>query len=309
MKYNKLFSLFVLLLLAFQMVNCKKNSTDPEDEISYTDLTGEYFGQEPPGTEPVLFAPDILKATSSWWWHSPPVFSPDGDELFFCRYFNENPSHVKMFYMRCINDKWTTPEQVPFTDTNYDNNPFFSVDGNSLYIISTRSDGIFFVVHKTENGWTEPHPINIPVLPSMSAGQHFSLSAGKSLCIEIFNGSDDDIYLFNYDNLNYTTSERLSFNSDYTDVTPCIDPNEEYIIFSSHRPGGYGQGDLYISFKRADNTWSEAVNMSEKINSGGSDLWPCISPDGNYLFFVTNGKGEEGFNPYWVDISIIDELR
>lgn len=298
-----IFSFFLLI------TGCKKNSVNPGDEVSYTDLTGEYLGQELPGTEPVLFAPDILRAGTTWWWHSPPVFSPDGEELFFCRYFNENPSYVKMFFMRRINNKWTIPEHVPFAGTNYDNNPFFSVDGNSLYFVSIRSTGVFHVVHKTENGWTQPNSINIPVPSSMSAGQHFSLSEDKNLCIEVWNGSDDDIYLFNYDNLNYTTFERLSFNSNYTDVTPCIDPDEEYIIFSSHRPGGYGQGDLYISFKRADNTWCDAVNMGEQINSSGSDLWPCISPDGNYLFFVSDGKSEEGFNPYWVDISIIDEYR
>jgi hypothetical protein len=86
-------------------------------------------------------------------------------------------------------------------------------------------------------------------------------------------------------------------------------PEEDYIIFTSQRPGGLGASDLYISFKDSEGTWTPAANMGSPVNSNGADAWPYLSPDGEYFFFVTSRQGDAGFNPYWVDSEIIEELR
>lgn len=39
------------------------------------------------------------------------------------------------------------------------------------------------------------------------------------------------------------------------------------MIFCAVRKEGYGQGDLYISFKNESGTWSEAKNMGGQINN------------------------------------------
>ena len=68
-----------------------------------------------------------------------------------------------------------------------------------------------------------------------------------------------------------------------------ISPGEEFIIFCSDRPGGLSSLDLYISYHQTDDSWSEAINLGEKINTWGTDGsdWPYLSPDGKYLFFMT----------------------
>jgi len=43
--------------------------------------------------------------------------------------------------------------------------------------------------------------------------------------------------------------------------------DEKIIIYSSDRPGGSGGADLYISWKKADGTWSESRNLGEPVNS------------------------------------------
>jgi hypothetical protein len=48
-----------------------------------TGLTGPYLGQEPPGSIPKLFAPGII-STDADFEHSAAVFSPDGNEVFWC---------------------------------------------------------------------------------------------------------------------------------------------------------------------------------------------------------------------------------
>jgi hypothetical protein len=98
---------------------------------------------------------------------------------------------------------------------------------------------------------------------------------------------------------------------------PFIAPDESYIIFSSFRPGSYGLGDLYVSFRRDDGAWTEPSNLGSKINSAAKDRFPHVSLDGKYFFFNSNrvsilnakpipdGPG----NVYWVDAGFIKELK
>ena len=46
--------------------------------------------------------------------------------------------------------------------------------------------------------------------------------------------------------------------------------------------------------------------MSDEINKGNA-LFPGLSPDGKYLFFVSLRTG--WLDLYWVDTKIIDELK
>ena len=66
--------------------SCKKEYTTepPTQEPDLTELRGAYVGQTPPGNVPVKFAPNnLFIANGSWWWQSSPVFSPDGNEMYF----------------------------------------------------------------------------------------------------------------------------------------------------------------------------------------------------------------------------------
>ena len=72
---------------------------------------------------------------------------------------------------------------------------------------------------------------------------------------------------------------------------------------------GFGFHDLYISFQNDNGSWSEAQNMGSNINSDYEDFAPLISPDGNYLFYITKKETDLGSNPYWVDAQIIANYR
>lgn len=67
---------------------------------------------------------------------------------------------------------------------------------------------------------------------------------------------------------------------------PYIPPDESYMIFSSTRPG-YGITDLFISFHKADGSWTEPENMGPGINTRAKETFPFVSFDGKYLFFMS----------------------
>jgi Tol biopolymer transport system component len=61
-----------------------------------------------------------------------------------------------------------------------------------------------------------------------------------------------------------------------------------------------------ICVHNPDGLWSEAKNLGVGVNSRSQELYPVVSPDGNYLFFLSNRDGAH--NVYWVDFEVVRRL-
>jgi len=78
------------------------------------------------------------------------------------------------------------------------------------------------------------------------------------------------------------------YNSDqYSVGHPTLSEDASRIIFSSDMPGGFGGSDLYMSTME-NGKWGEPVNLGEKINSKGDEVFPHWIND-DVLFFSTDG--------------------
>ena len=104
------------------------------------------------------------------------------------------------------------------------------------------------------------------------------------------------------------------------------------MIFSSYdQDDGFGGFDLYASFNNGNNSWTKPVNLGEKINTEANEHFATLSPDGKYLFFVSDRvadkyKSKDSLSPeelkkmekspqngnsdiYWVSLDILKELK
>lgn len=274
-----------------------------------------YFGQEPPSSTPLRFPPASLLANNSWFWHGSPNFSPDLMEMYWVKYTHYSGyDRMEIAFVEVEDTQWT-PIQVPaFANLDYDeNNPFFSIMGDTLYFISQRPGGFIYYVTRTLTGWSQPLPLNIPIPHNTGTGWQFSITKNRTIYFELWanNGSSPpDIYRSKYINGQYILPENIgtTINTDYNEFSPYIDPDESFIIFVSNRPGGYGFHDLYISSKNQDETWNNPINLGPVINSDFEEASPYISPDGLYFFFTTEKAGDLGYNPYWVDAQVVYNL-
>lgn len=87
--------------------------------------------------------------------------------------------------------------------------------------------------------------------------------------------------------------QELSFNSDeFSCAHPTLSADGNKLYFSSDRPGGLGGMDIWMATKNGD-FWGAPVNMGDKINTPGHDVFPFIHTSGN-LFFASNGHGGKG---------------
>lgn len=116
-----------------------------------------------------------------------------------------------------------------------------------------------------------------------------------------------------------------SVNGESLDYDPFVAPDGTYLIFSSHRAGGYGESDLYISYKREGDGWNDPINLGPQVNSSAEENCPSVTLDGRYFFFTSNRNREanllRGVPPatsmsgsgsrdiYWMKADPIDEFR
>ena len=83
--------------------------------------------------------------------------------------------------------------------------------------------------------------------------------------------------------------EDLSINNkSYSTGHPTLSPDETTLYFVSDREGGYGQTDLYKVAINEDGTLGEVVNLGQRINTAGREMFPHVAKDST-LYFSSDG--------------------
>ena len=317
MSFKKNIHLIAVLVLIVGISSCRNEFTTdpPTQEPDLTELRGAYLGQTPPGNVPIKFAPNnlFIATSTNWWYHGSPVFSPDGNEMYFVKYIH-NPHAVQIWFTKSINGQWTVPQKTSFSTSSFDNNPYFGASNDTLYFQSQRGGGIIFRVTRTTNGWTQPTALNIPYPSGYGVSNEFYIARNKSIYFSLellATGSDRDIYRSRFINGSYTQPENLGLpiNTSAGEGVGYVDPDERFIIYYSPKPGGLGFHDLYISSRNQNGTWNNPISLGPLINSSTEEIDPYITPDGRYFFFNTSRAGDDGYTPYWVDATFLDALR
>jgi hypothetical protein len=72
------------------------------------------------------------------------------------------------------------------------------------------------------------------------------------------------------------------------------------VVTECSESDGYGSCDLYITHLQKDGTWSKPENMGPSINSSGWESNPCLSRDGNTLYFASDRSGGVGGLDIWM---------
>lgn len=313
----------------------------------FPDLRGPYLGQAPPGAEPALFAPDIV---STGLYERDLAVSRDGTEIFYGLIFGQ---HVTIMHTRVSNGVWTEPEVAPFARdlAFYCFEPSMAPDGTRLCFLSTRPpageeskpgwthQNIWAVDRMDDGAWGEPYMVGPPVstddeeyFPSVTRDGTIYFTRMKT------GERENNIYRSRLVDGKYQEAEPLpaAVNGTGDVYNACIAADESFLIACvTGRDDSITKGlpNYYVFFRSPDDTWSEGVNLGEKINFPGAQaLSPSLSPDGRYFFFAStkaaeldagapqamtlhgirdfHAKPQNGLaDIYWVDASFIQGLR
>lgn len=271
------------------------------------------FDKEEPGIDPKVFAEHLLYEDSAYVGYC--SFDSERNELFYAVTNQQwDISHILW-----MNAKGETDTLKLNIDALWMGEPRLSPDNERLYFTAilqpednTEWHADFFYSDRTEMGWSKPRKF---AQNSDQSEWHISFThTNTAYFASELDGSrlKADIYYSEFENGEYKEAIKLpaGINSEYNDSDPLIAHDESFLIFHSDRPGGFGQHDLYISFKQGDK-WSDPVNMGERVNTPEWEMGPSLSPDGKYLFFTRRESWNTAVPSkiYWVDTKVIKTLE
>lgn len=172
-------------------------------------------------------------------------------------------------------------------------------DQNQLIITSNRAGGLgnadLWISSREGSDWTEPVNMGEPVNSSGYEGFASLSPDGKVLYFvrlcpnkKECNGNKFGLYTAVKKDYKWTTPEMMPapINSDYCEMGPLILADGITLIFSSNRPGGLGDYDLYKSVKQPDGTWTIPENLGDFINTELEDSLVSIPASGDVMFYT-----------------------
>ncbi len=229
------------------------------------------------------------------------TMSPNQDEIYFTAqgYGGELSTIIKV---KKENEIWSKPEVANFSGKYRDLEAMFSPDGLKLYFVSDRPNEFttaekknhdIWYIERTEltTKWSAPKNIGSPIntkgdefYPSVSknGNLYFTSTASSSK-------GKDDIFISTYENNTYTQPVSLpeTINSEGYEYNAYISADETFLIFGGYkRKDGLGSGDLYISYRDKEGTWSQAKNLTQ-INSDKMDYCPFYDSKTQTLYFTS----------------------
>ena len=283
-------NLFLLIVFALSLNAC--NNEEHKLKASDSPRAEEvYLGQKPPGLIPELFAPEIIQTEHR---EAGAAFAPDLKEFYFRRRGGEYKKNT-LVVIQYTDSGWTesvVPKGV--------GEPFVSPDGKILHLGSKYRE-------RTNTGWSEAKSLGAPFdqfpimrLTSSSNGTYYFDEASKSGPLRysrLVNGKHEEPKVLNIEDIGNWNAH------------PFIAPDESYVIWDDQREtGGYGDADLYISFRLKDGSWGSSINLGDNINSKFADAYGSVTPDGKYFFFHRS-YGNDKADIFWVDAKVIMALN
>ena len=290
-------------------------------------LKGPYLGQEPPGKNPELFLPGLITTLDVEYCIS---YLDQGRVCVFGR----NDMGINYTYIK--DGRWTDPQKMQLEPQLWEWKHNAGPDDRTLYFMSRRLTDFkddkeevnIYKMEWTGIGWTEREMLSCPpnsiayheIYPSVTADGTIYFHGGDFRNAPVIH---QDIYRSRCVNGIYQEQERLHepINTEYGEYDAFAAPDESYLIFGSNRPGGFGRYDSYICFLKEDGTWTHPANLGNPMNSMSWENRVMVTPDGQYLFFVSgrshvflNDELDDGKNTsttgfYWVKTDFIQDMR
>lgn len=217
---------------------------------------------------------------------------------------------------QCIIGDSLVKRPVPVTITNFgptvnsnfhDYSPIISADGNTLIFTSNRSTDEYkiksstnfediYICHRTGSDWSAPEKISSSINIKYNDAAASLSPDGKTLYLYYESGAGDIYSSTLNDNGKWSKPEALKGVNmpTFWETSACVSVDGKKLFFSSNRPGGRGELDIWMCTLDAKGNWGKPANLGKRINTAGNEDSPYIHPDGVTLYFSSDGHPSLG---------------
>lgn len=173
--------------------------------------------------------------------------------------------------------------------------PALTADGQKLIYSAVRmGQEDFFISHKIDGMWQTGVPISA-VNSEYNEAAHSISADGKFLVFTICDRPDGfgrcDLYYTEYIKGAWTPVQNMDspVNTTGYESMPSLSGNGKSLYFACDRKGGHGGLDLWVSNRQSDGKWGQPQNLGASINTAKNEQAPFVHPDGQTLYFMSEG--------------------
>jgi hypothetical protein len=267
--------------------------------ILFAQTTVKYFDTDYPDSLPKKYATNIISKKDRF--QESLTMSIDGTEQLFTQTLPVNWFQERILHIKARDSSKIVIDTLKFAKKfNMFAEPMISFNNKRLFFIA--NNHCWYSNRSASGDWSSPIRLD-----SVNRGEEYWYT--RLLNDEL---SDTVFYKITKDRSMFRSKQFLTFkNTILPGCDPYISRSGDYMIFSSLKEGGFGQGDLCVCFNNGSGNWSKAYNLGSEINTEYFEYGPLISPDEKYLFFSRREKWENAAfsDIYWVSIKVIDKYR
>ncbi len=152
-----------------------------------------------------------------------------------------------------------------------------------------------YISDRNGDKWGKPRNMGTPV-NSEEHDANIALSPDGSKLFIYKSSGNGDIYISELKGKEWSKPKQLgkTINTKYAELHVSMTADEQTLYFSSNRPGGSGDFDIYMSKKKSNGAWGEAINLGPEINTQYKEDAPFIHADGKSLYFSSQGHQTMG---------------
>jgi outer membrane protein OmpA-like peptidoglycan-associated protein len=114
---------------------------------------------------------------------------------------------------------------------------------------------------------------------------------GRFLVLSMYDNADCNLYFSQRTDTTWSRVKGLgkNINTIYWESYGFITPDGKTLYFSSNRPKGEGQLDIWSSTRNDDESWNKPVNLGKIINTPYNEDTPYFDTESNALIFSSEG--------------------
>jgi len=175
--------------------------------------------------------------------------------------------------------------------------PSISIDGETFIFTRRLGDNEdFFQSNKKDGKWQPAFNIGAPINTPLNEGAQTISADGQTMAYTVCNRKGDygkcDLYISKKtESGKWSIPENMGkpINSSYWESQPTLSADGKTILFTRGYSNHATDKNIFGSWIKEDGTWAKPVKMPPTINTPYADEAPFLHPDGQTIYFVSDG--------------------
>jgi hypothetical protein len=263
-----------------------------------------YLGQAPPDQAPRVFR---LATHDGYFAGDRMAISADGRELYYTE-VTRTWSDYNIRSYTYADDGW----KGPFDLFSGFLGPALSVDGRTMFFEKYNDSRTCWHSKRTPTGWSPPtmctdvpDPKDKHYLQDTASGRIYASSRDVA---DAIGQMDISTYAKGDADGGYRSLGK-PVNSAGNEGDFYVARDESFVVFGSPHRGGVGNGDLFVSVRERDGSWSDPKNLGATINTKGFEFGPYVTDDRRYLFYSSSSDFTR-VDIYWIRFDgLLESIR